>query len=227
MGNIIRQFDIPSPLSSFAGPADRKPANGSFGSMSGEAKCTMRIKVQDACKGLLEALGIDLNDPNVKDTPRRMADMYINELLRGRYTSPPEVTDFPNQRHFDELYTVGPISITSLCSHHFLPFTGNCWIGVLPAQDKPILGLSKFARIAQWIFARPQIQEEATIQLADLLESKCQPQGLGIVVQASHQCMVLRGVKAQDALMTTSVMRGMLRENATLRQEFLGFVGQK
>lgn len=205
----------------------KNAANSSFGELSEGARKTIHGKVQTACKDLLDALGIDLSDPNVKDTPRRMADMYINELLRGRYTCPPDVTDFPNQRHFDELYTVGPIPITSLCSHHFLPFTGNCWIGVLPAQDKPILGLSKFARIAQWIFARPQIQEEATIQLAEFLERKCQPQGLGVVIQATHQCMVLRGVKAQGAMMTTSVMRGMLRENATLRQEFLGFVEQK
>lgn len=186
---------------------------------------TIRDDVQAACEALLRALRIDIeHDPNVKDTPHRMARMYVDELLRGRYSPCPATAEFPNQKHLDELYTIGPIKITSLCSHHFLPFTGKCWIGILPSEDKPILGLSKFARVAEWIFARPQIQEEATIQLADILEQKCKPAGLAIVVEAMHECMVLRGVKSQDALMTTSVMRGIMRTNNALRQEFMSFV---
>ena len=191
---------------------------------SAEQKEDMLVRVENACKDLLIALGIDVfNDPNVQRTPRRMAEMYVNELLQGRFSQPPVLRDFPNHKHLDELYTIGPIPITSLCSHHFLPFVGHCFIGILPAREKPVLGLSKFARMAQWIFARPQIQEEATIQLADELEKICQPAGLGIIVSAEHECMVLRGIKAKGAKMTTSVMRGAFRENSTLRQEFLNF----
>lgn len=192
------------------------------GSISATELAAIETRVESACANLLIALGIDIwNDPNCRDTPHRMAKMYVSELLKGRYVPMPECREFPNILGLDQLYTVGPIPITSLCSHHFLPFTGHCWVGVLPDMTKPVLGLSKFARYAEWIFARPQIQEEATVQLADLLEEKCSPRGLAVVVRATHQCMVLRGVKAGDAEMTTSVMRGELRDNQTLRNEFL------
>lgn len=200
-------------------------ANYSYGELTDKQLKTLSTRVESACADLLTALGIDIaNDPNSKDTPKRMAKMYISELLRGRYQAIPECREFPNQQAFDQLYTVGPIPITSLCSHHFLPFTGHCYIGILPDTNKPVLGLSKFARLAEWVFARPQIQEEATIQLADLLEQKCQPRGLGVVVSATHQCMVLRGVKADGAKMTTSVLRGLLRSDPMLRSEFLTLV---
>lgn len=178
-------------------------------------------RVEGACESLLIALGIDFeNDPNTKDTPHRMAKMYVTELLKGRYLPKPDLREFPNQRGLDQLYTVGPIAITSLCSHHFLPFTGHCFVGILPTPEGSVLGLSKFARMAEWIFARPQIQEEATIQLADLLEDSCHPAGLALVVRAEHQCMTLRGAKQPGSKMTTSVMRGVMREDAKAREEF-------
>lgn len=179
-------------------------------------------EVEQACRNLLKALRIDtVNDPNVRETPQRMAKMFVDELFRGRYEPIPELRQFPDQCHMDQLYTVGPVPITSMCSHHMLPFTGHCFIGILPNPGMPLLGLSKFARLADWIFCRPQIQEEATIQLADLIMTKCSPLGLGLVVQAEHQCMTLRGVKKPGTKMTTSVMRGALLENAKLREEFL------
>ena len=177
-------------------------------------------RTERACFDLLLALGIDVtNDPNVKDTPRRMARMYVNELLRGRYEDLPELREFPNKRAFDQFYVVGPVSITSLCSHHFLPFTGECFIGLLPDPNKPVLGLSKFARMADWIFSRPQIQEEATQQLAALIQRVCRPRGLGLVVEAEHQCMTIRGVKKSGSRMMTSAMLGVFRENAAARAE--------
>ena len=165
--------------------------------------------VEDACKNLLLALGIDIyNDPNVKDTPHRMAKMYVEELCKGRFQPEPMVREFPNRKGYSSLYTVGPIAIKSLCAHHFLPFTGHCIIGILPFPTMPVLGLSKFARLAEWIFARPQIQEEATVQLADKLEEVCKPRGVAVMVRAEHQCMSLRGVKQPGSMMTTEEMRG-------------------
>lgn len=201
------------------------PANENSPAMHDSVQRTrMLADVTSACRGLLNALRIDDDDPNVRDTASRMARMYVNELCKGRYESMPDCTDFPNSRGLDQLYTIGPIRITSLCSHHFLPFVGHLHIGILPQINEPVLGVSKFARLADWIFSRPQIQEEATIQLADLLEEKCKPRALGVVVRAKHMCMTVRGVEQQETAMTTSVMRGLLLENSTLRAEFLDFV---
>lgn len=180
--------------------------------------------VAEAVQKVLNELYIDTaNDHNTKDTAVRVARMYVTELMAGRYEPEPRVTTFPNITEVDELYTVGPIAIRSLCSHHMMPVTGRAWIGVIPSADK-LIGLSKFSRLARWIFARPQIQEEATQQLADLLEKYLDPLGLAVVVKASHMCMTLRGVCDSDAVMTTSVMRGALRERPEARAEFLAFI---
>ena len=181
--------------------------------------------VRDACKSLLAALRIDtINDPNTLGTADRMAKMYLHELMRGRYVAEPDLSEFPNTRGLDQLYTVGPVQIRSLCSHHMLPFVGYAWMGILPDKDGNVLGLSKFARLADWIFCRPQIQEEATIMLADLIEEKAKPAGLALVVKAQHMCMTIRGVKEPESFMTTSVMRGKLREEPALRAEFFSMI---
>lgn len=122
------------------------------------------------------------------------------------------------------MFTVGPIPVVGVCSHHFLPITGNVWIGVIPS-DK-LLGLSKFARFADWVFSRPQIQEEATEQLADAIEEILEPKGLAIVCKASHACMSLRGIKATNSLMTTSVMRGSMYESDARVEFFNAINGQ-
>lgn len=185
---------------------------------------SIEYDVQCAMEGLLAALRIDTEqDHNTRNTARRVAKMYVREVLKGRFTPEPEVTVFPNTKGLDELYVTGPITIRSMCSHHFAPIVGQAWVGLIPG-DK-LIGLSKFNRLVEWIFARPQIQEEATVQLADLLEKKCEPKGLGLVVRAKHMCMTWRGVQEHDnAVMTTSVMRGLLLTNGTARSEFLSFV---
>jgi GTP cyclohydrolase IA len=173
-------------------------------------------------EGVLEALVIDLaNDHNSRDTARRVARMFIGEVFKGRYLPMPAITEFPNAERLNELMIVGPITIRSSCSHHLVPILGKRWIGVLPGEHSNLIGLSKFARVADWIMSRPQIQEEAIIQLADLLESNLRPAGLALVLSADHLCMQWRGVKDAAPQMTNSIMRGAFLKNPELRKEFL------
>ena len=179
--------------------------------------------VEEACIKLLKALKIDYeNDHNTIDTPKRMAKMYIQEIFKGRYTEKPKITTFPNVKKLDELYSVGPISIRSMCSHHFVPVVGKVWIGVIP--NDTLIGLSKFNHIVDWFGSRPQIQEETVVQIADELEDIIQPKALGVMMKASHLCMSLRGVKDDDCQMTTSVVRGLFQTDSDARQEFLSMV---
>lgn len=183
----------------------------------------MLIEVEDSCRRLLWSLRIDtLRDHNAQETAKRMAKMYVKEVFAGRYQPMPKITAFPNAKSLDEIYTVGPISIRSACSHHFAPILGDVWIGIIPGDQ--VIGLSKFARLTDWIFSRPQIQEEATIQLADLLEEKIKPKALAVVVKADHLCMKWRGVKEPCSNMITSVMRGKFRENPSAKAEFISLI---
>ena len=185
-------------------------------------------EVSEKMTGVLSSLVIDTdNDHNTADTARRVAKMYVNEVFRGRYVKPPSVTEFPNAGHLNELMIVGPITVRSACSHHFCPVIGRVWIGVLPNEHTNVIGLSKYARLAEWIMGRPQIQEEAVIQLADLIMELTQPDGLAIVMQASHYCMAWRGVKDMDSKMINSVMRGVFLKDPTLRREFLSLIPHK
>jgi GTP cyclohydrolase I len=182
-------------------------------------------EVTDKMKGVLGSLVIDTdNDHNTGDTARRVAKMYVNEVFKGRYVKGPEITEFPNAEHLNELMIVGPITVRSACSHHFCPVIGRIWIGVMPNEHTNVIGLSKYARLAEWIMGRPQIQEEAVIQLADLIQRKTQPDGLAIVMEASHYCMAWRGVKDMDSKMINSVMRGVFLKDANLRREFLSLI---
>ncbi|MBC7456364.1 MAG: GTP cyclohydrolase I [Massilia sp.] len=174
---------------------------------------------------VLEGLVIDTAaDHNTQDTGRRVAKMFINEVFAGRYVPMPAVTEFPNAAHLNELMIVGPITVRSACSHHLCPIIGRIWIGVMPNEHSNLIGLSKYARIAQWIMSRPQIQEEAVVQLADLLQEKMQPDGLAVVMEADHFCMQWRGVKDLDAKMINSVMRGSFLKDRALRREFLALI---
>jgi GTP cyclohydrolase I len=182
-------------------------------------------EVETKMKGVLESLVIDThNDHNTGDTARRVAKMYVNEVFRGRYVPPPSITEFPNAEHLNELMIVGPITVRSACSHHFCPVIGKVWIGVLPNEHTNVIGLSKYARLAEWVMGRPQIQEEAVVQLADLIMEKTQPDGLAIVMEATHYCMAWRGVKDMDSKMINSVMRGVFLKDAALRREFLALI---
>ena len=182
-------------------------------------------EVTEKMQGVLDSMVIDTaNDHNTDNTARRVAKMYLKEVFAGRYVKGPAVTEFPNAEHLNELMIVGPITVRSACSHHFCPVIGKLWIGIMPNEHTNVIGLSKYARLAEWIMGRPQIQEEAVIQLADLIQEKTQPDGLAIVMEASHYCMAWRGVKDMDSKMINSVMRGVFLKDSTLRREFLSLL---
>jgi GTP cyclohydrolase I len=185
-------------------------------------------EVCDKMTGVLESLVIDLDhDHNTRETARRVAKMYVTEVFKGRYLPVPKVTEFPNAEHLNELMIMGPVTVRSACSHHFCPIMGRLWIGVMPNKDSDLIGLSKYSRISDWIMSRPQIQEEAIIQLADQLVGMVKPDGLAVVMEADHFCMHWRGVKDNASKMTNSVMRGVFLENGALRREFLSLIDLK
>lgn len=185
-------------------------------------------EVEEKMKGVLGSLVIDTeHDHNTGKTARRVAKMYLKEVFQGRYVPQPTITEFPNAEHLNELMIVGPITVRSACSHHLVPIMGKLWIGVLPNEHTNVIGLSKYARLAEWIMGRPQIQEEAVVQLADLIQQKTQPDGLAIVMEATHFCVGWRGVKDVDSKMINSVMRGSFLKDANLRREFLSLIPQK
>ena len=185
-------------------------------------------EVESKVRGVLESLVIDVtHDHNTLETARRVAKMYVNEVFRGRFVPVPRVTEFPNAEHLNELMIMGPITVRSACSHHLCPIMGRLWIGVMPNQDSALIGLSKYSRLSEWIMSRPQIQEEAIIQLADLLVSMMKPDGLAVVMEADHFCMHWRGVKDNASKMTNSVMRGVFLDNGALRKEFLSLINLK
>ena len=185
-------------------------------------------EVAGKMKGVLESLVIDIeSDHNTQDTARRVAKMYLTEVFRGRYMAAPAVTEFPNAEHLNELMIVGPIKVRSACSHHLCPIMGRIWIGLMPNEHSNLIGLSKYSRLAEWVMSRPQIQEEAITQMADLLMQKVSPDGLAVVMEADHFCMHWRGVKDTDAKMINSVMRGSFLKNSALRREFLSLINLK
>jgi GTP cyclohydrolase I len=188
----------------------------------------LRTEVEAKMRGVLEALVIDTSsDHNTQDTARRVAKMFLTEVFRGRYVPMPLLTEFPNIERLNELMIVGPIKVRSACSHHLCPIMGRVWIGIMPNEHSNLIGLSKYARICDWIMSRPQIQEEAVTMLANELQDRVKPDGLAIVMEADHFCMHWRGVKDDDSMMTNSVMRGAFLKNATLRREFLSLLSKK
>jgi GTP cyclohydrolase I len=185
-------------------------------------------EVAGKMRGVLDSLVIDVDsDHNTQDTARRVAKMYLTEVFRGRYHPAPPVTEFPNAEHLNELMIVGPITVRSACSHHFCPIMGRLWIGIMPNEHSNLIGLSKYARLAEWIMSRPQIQEEAITQMADLLMNKVSPDGIAVVMEADHFCMQWRGVRDKGSQMINSVMRGSFLKNSALRREFLSLINLK
>ena len=168
-----------------------------------------------AAKQFLEALGVSTDGPGLRDSPGRMARAYAEMLTPRSF----ELTTFPNDEKYDELVVVKDIPLQSLCEHHLLPFTGVAHVGYLPGER--ILGLSKFARVVELFARRPQVQERLTQQVATWLDDQLGPKGVGVVVEAEHSCMTLRGVRAAGAVTRTSALKGMLRTNPATRSEFL------
>jgi GTP cyclohydrolase I len=188
----------------------------------------LKAEVQAKLDEVLRALVIDTDsDHNTQDTAKRVAKMYLEEVFAGRYQAMPAITEFPNAERLNELMIVGPITVRSACSHHMCPIFGRVWFGILPNEHSNLIGLSKYARIADWIMSRPQIQEEAVTMLADHLQQRVRPDGLAIVMEADHFCMHWRGVKDSDSAMVNSVMRGAFLKDANLRREFLSLLPRK
>ena len=188
----------------------------------------LKAEVQANLQRVLRSLVIDTDsDHNTQDTAKRVAKMFIEEVFRGRYVPMPAVTEFPNISRLNELMIVGPITVRSACSHHLCPILGRVWIGILPNEHSNLIGLSKYARVCDWVMSRPQIQEEAVVMLADALQERVKPDGLAIVMEADHFCMHWRGVKDNDTMMTNSMMRGAFLKDPNLRREFLTLLSKK
>jgi GTP cyclohydrolase IA len=188
----------------------------------------LRAEVEAKMQDVLRSLVIDTeSDHNTNETAKRVAKMFLTEVFRGRYVPMPSVTEFPNFSRLNELMIVGPVKVRSACSHHLCPIMGKVWIGVLPNEHSNLIGLSKYARICEWIMSRPQIQEEAVMMLANELQDRVKPDGLAIVMEADHFCMHWRGVKDDESMMTNSVMRGAFLKDASLRREFLSLLSKK
>ena len=180
-------------------------------------------EVAEAFQGVLKALIINTEDDhNTKDTAERVAKMYVQEIYKGRYIDPPKVTAFPNAKQYDQIYMSGPMSINSTCAHHFQPITGKAYVGIFPG--KKVIGLSKFNRMVDWIASRPQIQEEMTEQIADMIEKETKAKGVAVIVKAEHFCMTARGVKEHESDMLTSVVRGIFREEPDIKNEFFSLL---
>jgi GTP cyclohydrolase I len=174
---------------------------------------------QRAAADLLSAFGVDLSDESVAETPRRMAQMYA-ELLTPRPFNP---TTFPNDGGYDELVVATGIPFHSLCEHHVLPFVGVAHVGYLPGER--IIGLSKLARVVEFFARRLQVQERLTTQVAGWLDEHLAPKGVGVVIEAEHLCMSLRGVQKAGARTVTSALHGLVRDDPRTRQEFLTLTG--
>lgn len=188
----------------------------------------LQTEVEGKIQGVLDSLVIDTDsDHNTNETAKRVAKMYLTEVFHGRYSPEPSVTEFPNVESLNELMIVGPITVRSACSHHLCPIIGRLWVGVMPNENSNLIGLSKYSRLTEWMMSRPQIQEEAIKQIADLLEEKLRPDGVSVVMEADHFCMQWRGVRDMGSKMINSVMRGSFLKDHTLRREFLSLLNLK
>jgi GTP cyclohydrolase I len=172
---------------------------------------------------LLDILQIDhRNDHNTRDTPVRVAKMYVTELLRGRFSAPPAITDFDNAEGYDQLIITGPIDVRSICAHHLMPIYGHAFIGVVPSSAGKIIGLSKYDRIVDHFAARFQIQEELVKQIGNYIMEKTAPQGLAVRISAVHMCKTHRGVLASHASrMVNTTFYGSMKDDPAIKNDFV------
>jgi GTP cyclohydrolase IA len=187
-----------------------------------EVRRDPRVQLEEATKAaraLLEALGVDLNRDGMSATPARMTRAYA-ELFSPR---PFLATHFANDEGYDQMVLAKQIPFRSVCEHHMLPFTGVAYLGYLPGER--ILGLSKLARLVEHFAAAPQMQERLTKEIAEWLNKNLTPRGVGVVLEAEHTCMTLRGVQAQGTRMVTSELLGVLRDDPAARAEFFALTG--
>ena len=172
---------------------------------------------------LFDVLRIDhRNDHNTRETPLRVAKMFVEEILQGRYTAPPRITEFDNAQAYDQLIVTGPLEIRSMCAHHLMPIYGHAVIGILPAADGKIIGLSKYDRIVEYFASRLQIQEELVKQIGQYIMDATKPRGLAVRVSAVHMCKTQRGVRAsRRSRMVNTYYWGEMAKDAGLKSEFL------
>ena len=172
---------------------------------------------------LFDILRIDhRNDHNTRETPQRVAKMYVEEILEGRYTAPPKITEFDNAQAYDQLIVTGPIELRSMCAHHMMPIYGAAYIGILPSADGKIIGLSKYDRIVEYFAGRLQIQEELVKQIGQYIMDMTAPRGLAVRISAVHMCKTQRGVRASHrSRMVNTYYWGEMASDAALKSEFL------
>ena len=172
---------------------------------------------------LFDVLRIDhRNDHNTRETPLRVAKMFVEEILQGRYTAPPRITEFDNAQAYDQLIVTGPLEIRSMCAHHLMPIYGHAVIGILPAADGKIIGLSKYDRIVEYFASRLQIQEELVKQIGQYIMDATKPRGLAVRVSAVHMCKTQRGVRAsRRSRMINTYFWGEMAKDAGLKSEFM------
>src|SRR5918998_117793 len=172
---------------------------------------------------LFDVLRIDhRNDHNTRETPLRVAKMFVEEILQGRYTAPPRITEFDNAQAYDQLIVTGPLEIRSMCAHHLMPIYGHAVIGILPAADGKIIGLSKYDRIVEYFASRLQIQEELVKQIGQYIMDMTEPRGLAVRISAVHMCKTQRGVRARHrSRMVNTYYWGEMANNTALKSEFL------
>jgi GTP cyclohydrolase IA len=183
----------------------------------------MMMAAAQKVEELFDILCIDhRNDHNTRETPQRVAKMYVEEILGGRYSAPPKITEFDNAQAYDQLIVTGPIELRSMCAHHLMPIYGAAYVGILPAADGKIIGLSKYDRIVEYFAARLQIQEELVKQIGHYIMEMTAPRGLAVRVSAVHMCKTQRGVRASHrSRMVNTYYWGEMAEDAALKGEFL------
>jgi GTP cyclohydrolase I len=184
-----------------------------------------RAKIEQAVRLILEGIGDDPDRDGVKDTPRRVAEMY-EEVFAGMGVDPKPIPTVVPGADFDEMIMVKDIPLTSLCEHHLLPFNGKAHVAYIPSKDGKITGLSKIARVVDVLSKRPQVQERLTTQIADALDAALEPRGVLVLIEAEHLCMTMRGVKKPGSLTVTSAVRGLFRSDERTRQEALSLIAK-
>lgn len=193
--------------------------------LSEKEKTKILNKLEKQFKKVLETMLFDTNDQNLVDTPKRIAKAWFLELFAGRYNPPPKVTVFDNTEKINSMVCLKDIEVKSMCSHHFLSFSGCCHIAYIP--DQKIIGISKLARIVEWFSRRAQLQESLTKQIADFIADVIQPRGVAVYISASHTCMTMRGANQPlNTCLVTSEVRGCF-EDDVCRNEFLKMIERK
>lgn len=177
--------------------------------------------IEKSIATILSTLGLNLKDASIKDTPKRVARMYVEEIFAGLSTVPPNMTTFPNKKKGSQMVLAKDISINSYCEHHLVPFIGTVHIAYIPGTE--LLGLSKFARAAKYFASKPQLQERLTDEIADFLKKQLNTEDVAVVMNCKHFCMCTRGVKDENATTITSSMNGAFR-NTALRAELLTLI---